>query len=76
VSPIWQIQLLSPGRPARESVQRRRAGLGIDKTDRSRRLSPRIEILTDIEPQLSMLSWFHRSTQVRSACAEEAGTDD
>jgi hypothetical protein len=32
-----------------------------------------MEILTDIDPQLSMLPWFHRSTQVRSAWCANGG---
>jgi hypothetical protein len=67
-----QIQLFSPRREASERVQRRFKGFETDKTDRSRASSVRIEILTDIDPQLSMLPWFHRSIQVRSAWRDGA----
>src|SRR5438105_207732 len=66
------MQVFCPGRDASERVQRRCAGFGTDKTDRSRASSARIEILTDIDPQLSILPWFHRSTQVRSAWRDGA----
>src|SRR5258706_5501422 len=64
---MMQIKVFCPGRVASERVQRSCAGSDSTKTDRSRALSPRMEILADIDPHLSMFPWFHRSAQTRSA---------
>jgi hypothetical protein len=66
-----QIQVFCPGRSASERVHRRSEGFGIERTDRSRASSPRIEILTDLDFQLSMFPSFQRSTQVRSAWRDD-----
>src|SRR3954468_20851426 len=68
---MMQIQVFCPNRGASETVQRRCVGFGSPITERSRALSPRIEILTDIDRQRCMFPSFQRSTHVRRACADD-----